>query len=85
MREGSTAIVLPSIAFVPEAVIPYEGWFSDLPQHLFDEITHFFTVYKTLENKQTMVTEICGREEAVEIISQAIDAYKEIFVVDKGE
>ena len=58
---------------------------SDLPQHLFDEITHFFTVYKTLENKQTMGTEICGREEAVEIISQAIDAYKEIFVVDKGE
>ncbi len=53
---------------------------KDLPQHLFDEITHFFTVYKTLENKETVVTEICGAEEAKKIIQESIDAYKNLYL-----
>ena len=52
----------------------------ELPQHLFDEITHFFTVYKTLENKETVVTEICGAEEAKNVIQQSIDMYDDIYL-----
>ncbi|MFR1759418.1 MAG: inorganic diphosphatase, partial [Christensenellaceae bacterium] len=31
---------------------------DDLPEHIFSEMRHFFTVYKALENKQTAVKEI---------------------------
>ena len=27
---------------------------SELPRHLFDEMSHFFSVYKTLEGKETV-------------------------------
>lgn len=52
----------------------------ELPQHLFDEITHFFTVYKTLEDKETVVTEICGVEEAKKVIQQSIEMYDQIYL-----
>ena len=52
---------------------------SQLPSHVFDEMKHFFTVYKNLENKETAVNEISGREEAVRIIKEAIDRYVENF------
>ena len=42
---------------------------SELPAHTFEEIRHFFTVYKTLEGKKTSVNEILGREEAIKIIN----------------
>lgn len=50
---------------------------EDLPQHIFDEMSHFFTVYKALENKETAVNEVSGPLEAVRIISEAIDNYIE--------
>ena len=53
---------------------------SDLPIHLFEEIKHFFTVYKQLENKETLVTEICDAKEAEAVIQQAIDAYNELYI-----
>ena len=34
---------------------------SQLPQHVFDEMKHFFTVYKQLECKQTAVKELFDR------------------------
>lgn len=49
---------------------------NDLPKHIFDEIMHFFTVYKQLENKQTAVRELFGPAEAEQIIQEAIDGYK---------
>ncbi len=52
---------------------------SQLPKHVFDEMCHFFKVYKNLENKDTAVDEVRGREEAVRIISQSIDNYVEKF------
>jgi inorganic pyrophosphatase len=52
---------------------------SQLPTHIFDEMSHFFTVYKNLENKQTAVNEVMGREKAVEIIEKAITDYVEEF------
>ena len=52
---------------------------SQLPAHIFDEMTHFFSVYKALENKETAVDEINGVETAKIIIQNAIDSYKDRF------
>lgn len=52
---------------------------SQLPAHIFDEMTHFFSVYKALENKETAVDEINGVEAAKVIIQNAIDSYKDRF------
>ena len=50
---------------------------GDLPPHIFDEMRHFFSVYKQLEGKQTAVDEIGDRERAVEIITRCINCYNE--------
>ncbi len=52
---------------------------SDLPAHRFNEMKHFFQVYKNLEGKDTAVNEVEGREKAVQIISECIDNYKKEF------
>ncbi len=52
---------------------------DDLPKHIFDEMSHFFTVYKNLENKTTAVNEVSERSVAVRIIQEAIDRYVECF------
>ncbi len=52
---------------------------DDLPCHLFEEMRHFFSVYKNLENKTTAVNEVSGRESAVKAIKDAIDRYIENF------
>lgn len=50
---------------------------SQLPAHTFDEISHFFTVYKSLEQKETVVKEAQGREAAMEIIKNCMKAYRD--------
>jgi inorganic pyrophosphatase len=52
---------------------------SQLPVHTFQEMEHFFSVYKALENKDTAVNEVEGVERAVEIIADAIAQYRNIF------
>ncbi len=52
---------------------------SQLPKHIFDEMTHFFSVYKTLENKTTVIDEAKGREDAERIIAESIERYKEYY------
>ena len=47
----------------------------ELPQHIFDEMAHFFKVYKQLEGKLTSVNKTLGREEAVKIIEKTIKNY----------
>lgn len=54
-----------------------------LPPHIFDEIMHFFKVYKQLENKQTDVKSLFGPAEAVRIVQDAIDCYEESFADGK--
>ena len=54
----------------------------DLPPHIFDEIRHFFTVYKQLENKQTAVKELFDRDEAEEIVRKAIEDYKKLMNIE---
>lgn len=60
---------------------PFYGPYNDIceiPNHIMDEIKHFFSVYKTLEGKTTAVDVVCGREEAVQTISDCMKEYKEI-------
>ena len=52
---------------------------DELPIHLFEEMRHFFTVYKSLENKETAVNEVMNKDEAKKIIAEAIDNYIEKF------
>ncbi len=52
---------------------------SDLPLHTVSEVSHFFDVYKALEHSKTSVTQTKGREEAVRIVAQAIQRYREVF------
>jgi len=57
----------------------YNGYrdISELPSHIFDEMRHFFTVYKNLEGKETAVNEVSGRDSAIATIAAAIDSYIE--------
>ena len=49
---------------------------SELPSHRFEEIRHFFQVYKTLEaDKETAATEIYGAEKAKEVVQLCIESY----------
>ncbi len=52
---------------------------DQLPKHIFDEMSHFFKVYKNLEGKDTAVNEVSGKETAVRIVKEAIDHYIECF------
>ncbi len=52
---------------------------SELPIHIFEELQHFLTVYKQLENKKVEVTDICGRETAIKCIEDAMKLYKQKF------
>ncbi|MDR1101808.1 MAG: inorganic diphosphatase [Clostridiales bacterium] len=53
---------------------------SDLPLHIFNEIKHFFEVYKNLENKFTKVENILGRVRAEETIMECIELYNDKYV-----
>ena len=53
---------------------------SDLPQHVFDEMRHFFMVYKQLENKETAVDYAADRDEAVKIIQKCLKCYHDNLV-----
>ena len=52
---------------------------DQLPSHIFEEMSHFFTVYKSLENKTTAVNEVGGKDVAVGVISAAMENYIENF------
>lgn len=50
---------------------------SQLPRHIFEEMSHFFQVYKALEGKDTAIDEIQGLAQAVDIVTRCIDRYVE--------
>ena len=52
---------------------------DQLPAHIFEEMRHFFTVYKNLENKTTAVNEVSAKETAVKIIENGITNYINTF------
>ena len=57
----------------------YNGYtdIKELPPHIFEEMRHFFRVYKNLEGKETAVNEVSGRESAISTIAAAIESYIE--------
>ncbi len=52
---------------------------DQLPKHIFDEMQHFFRVYKNLENKETAVNEVADRETAIKVIKDALESYVDNF------
>lgn len=52
---------------------------KDLPPHISSEISHFFEVYKGLENKSTATTEVLGPEGAKKIILESMMIYEKHF------
>ncbi len=52
---------------------------KDIPVHIFDEISNFFEVYKTLEGVQTEIKGVNDVDVAIEVIKKAMDGYKEEF------
>ena len=52
---------------------------DDLPTHLFEEMRHFFKVYKELEGKSTVVVDMMDCGEARELLAKAIEHYKTEF------
>lgn len=69
------------IIAIPEKDPSWSGYrdLNSLPNHMFDEISHFFEVYKTLEHKHTTVKEVLGRDDALKIIRDALDEYERCF------
>jgi len=51
---------------------------SELPAHVFEEIRHFYAVYKMLELKDTVVNETLGFDDAKRVILKSMDAYNEL-------
>ena len=65
---------------------PYHNSFrdvSELPNHLFHEIKHFYEVYKMLEHKETIVNKVEGAEVARRVIAECIESYKQEFLSKK--
>ena len=52
---------------------------TEVPNHTSAEIMHFFTVYKQLEGKTTVVEKILGREDSEKIIQECIQNYNTRF------
>lgn len=52
---------------------------SGLPSHRFEEMKHFFQVYKNLEHKDTAVNEVSDRNVALEVIAKGIESYEANF------
>ncbi|MEA4999701.1 MAG: inorganic diphosphatase [Candidatus Limiplasma sp.] len=59
----------------------YNGYrdISELPAHIFSEMSHFFSVYKNLEGKETVVDELRDAQQAREVIQKCLDAYVDKF------
>lgn len=52
---------------------------SDLPGHIFTEITHFFSVYKSLEHTATSLQEVENAASARSVVAKCLEAYKTHF------
>ncbi len=71
------------------AVFPKDPYFAEvrsyreLQPHIFDEIQHFFSVYKQLEGKVTQVQDVEDAEAARQTIRDCMDAYNEKYLAPK--
>jgi inorganic pyrophosphatase len=59
------------------AVVDYVSH-TQLPAHTLREIKRFFEDYKVLEQKQVIVEDFMGAEDAVRILEEALDMYRRL-------
>ncbi|MBQ2690659.1 MAG: inorganic diphosphatase [Clostridia bacterium] len=80
MRDGgATDEKILAIPFEDPMYNSYKD-LSDLPAHISEEISHFFSVYKHLEpDKDAQVEAVFNRDAAVEVIRKAFENYIEKF------
>lgn len=52
---------------------------DELPKHFISELRHYFEEYKVLENKEVQIENFQDREEAYQIIRDAVEHYKTTF------
>ena len=78
LDQGKMDEKIIAIPFNDPTYNPYTD-ISQLPSHIFSEMRHFFSVYKNLEGKDTVVNEEQGPDEAKRIIQNCLDAYIEKF------
>lgn len=73
------------IIAIPYGDPTYMGYtdVKELPKHIFDELRHFFSIYKSLEGKNTVVKEVGGPIEAVGCIEKCMQNYIEKFEKDQ--
>ncbi len=69
------------IIAIPFSDPTYNGYRSifALPRHVYEEMQHFFSVYKTLEHKETVVDNVGDEKEAVKIVKSAIENYNKTY------
>lgn len=81
MRMVDTGSLDEKIIAVPVADPNYLTYtdIDQLPAHIFDEMRHFFTVYKNLEGKETMVDEVQHADDARAVIQKCLTAYQTRF------
>jgi len=66
------------------AVSVGDPWFAgyrdkaDLPPHVLRQVRRFFEDYKILEHKQVIVEDLLGAAEALEIIRDALELYRQL-------
>lgn len=65
------------IICIPHADPSYNSYtdIAELPKHIFDEMSHFFKVYKQLEHKDTVIDDVAGPAEAKRVIAECIENY----------
>jgi inorganic pyrophosphatase len=51
---------------------------AELPPHVLREVRRFFEDYKALEQKQVIVEDLLGPDNAVRIIREALDGYRRL-------
>jgi inorganic pyrophosphatase len=51
---------------------------GQLPAHIFRQVRQFFEDYKVLEAKQVVVEDLLGPEEALRIIKDALEMYRQL-------
>ena len=82
MRMKDSGMEDEKIIAVPVNDPFYSGYdeIEELPQHVKDEIIHFFSVYKTLEGKATFIQTFDGRDVAKKIIKQCLENYQKVIL-----
>ncbi len=65
--------------------VNYINDIAELPPHTLIEIRRFFEDYKKLENKEVIVENFLGREEAYDIIKRSIELYNTTFLKGKSK